>query len=85
MKCTYATLKFSLAVVVLIYDQLGEAEWLEEEEISLSIEYGHSTNSKAAGQCNIISNNSCPTLQKINSCFNPVLVTSVSCLCALHH
>ena len=61
MKCTYATLKFSLAVVVLIYDQLGEAEWLEEEEIGLSIEYGHSTNSKAAGQCNIISNNSCPT------------------------
>ena len=25
------------------------------------------------------------TLQKMNSCFNPVLVTSVSCLCALHH
>ena len=25
------------------------------------------------------------TLQKMNSCFNPVLVTSVSCLCALHY
>ena len=25
------------------------------------------------------------TLQKMNGCFNPVLVTSVSCLCALHH
>ena len=25
------------------------------------------------------------TLQKMNGCFNPVLVTSVSCLNALHH
>ena len=56
MKYLYLILKFSLVTAVLIYNQLGDALWLEEES-GLSEEYG----SKAAGQCSIISNNSCPT------------------------
>ena len=59
MKCTYADLKFSLVIVVFIYNQLGDAAWVEEEERGLSEEYD--STSKAAGQCSIISNNSCPT------------------------
>ena len=58
MMCLYAAFKFSLVTAVLIYNQLGDAAWLEEES-GLSEEYG--SNSKAAGRCNIISNNSCPT------------------------
>ena len=59
MKCTYYTaLKFSLVIIALIYNQLGAAAWVEEER-GLSEEY--SSTSKAAGQCSIISNNSCPT------------------------
>ena len=59
MKCTYADLKFSLVIVVFIYNQLGDAAWVEEEERGISEEYD--SNSKAVGQCSIISNDSCPT------------------------
>ena len=55
MKCTYADLKFSLVIAVFIYNQLGDAAWVEEER-GLSEEYD--SNSKAVGQC---SNDSCPT------------------------
>ena len=58
MMCLYAAFKFSLVTAVLIYNQLGDAAWLEEES-GLSEEYG--SNSKATGRCSIISNNSCPT------------------------
>ena len=44
----------------------------------------------SCGVCYLVNKSSNPghintALQEMNSCFNPVLVTSVSCLCALHH
>ena len=55
MKSTYTAIKFSLAILVLICNQLGYAV----EESGLIREY--SSNDCKVGQCNITSNNSCPT------------------------
>ena len=60
MKCKCAVSKFSLVVVVLIYNQLGYSA-LSEEESGLTKEYD--CNSGVADQScsSTISNNSCPT------------------------
>ena len=42
-------------------------------------------NMKMDTQADCFYTHSSLSLQKMNGCFNPVLVTSVSCLCALHH